>query len=111
MASEVAGRIIMILGHHYMRRKRMKTIVHVNQHNIKYNAKNPEVPRLVLTAKTYLDNRYGQAVEILDKHGELVGTFIYSPNKPLSCGAKVWFETENQVNVRKTFDRKVDFTD
>ena len=77
----------------------MKTIVHVNQHNIKYNSKYPEVLKPVLSAKTYKDNRYGRRVKILDKHGGVVGTFIYSPNKPLSCGAKVWFETENQVEV------------
>lgn len=81
----------------------MKTIIHVNQHNIKANSKVTDgnyIP--VLTAKTYKDNRYGQRVEVLDKQGELVGTFVYSPEKPLSCGAKVWFETDNQVNVKKT---------
>lgn len=81
----------------------MKTIIHVNQHKIKLNAKNmligkiPMVP--VLSAKTYKDNRYGNRVQVLDKHGEVVGTFVYSPDKPLSCGAKVWFETENNVKV------------
>ena len=24
---------------------------------------------------------------------------IYSPNNPLSCGAEVWIETENEVNI------------
>ena len=81
----------------------MKTIIHVNQHNIKHNRKTGErIP--VLTTKTYKDNRYGQTCEVLDKEGNLVGRFVYRPDKPLSCGAHVWFETNNQVNVKKTFD-------
>jgi len=26
---------------------------------------------------------------------------IYSPDKPLSCGAKVWIETESEVKIDK----------
>jgi len=44
----------------------MKTIIHVNQHEIKANAKN--------------------------------GT---SPDKPLSCGARVWIETQAEVEIVK----------
>ena len=81
----------------------MKTIIHVNQHAIKRNAKVTDgVYEPVLSAKTYLDNRYGQRIDVLDSQGNIAGTFVYSPNKPLPCGAKVWFETHNQVNVKKT---------
>lgn len=75
----------------------MKTIVHVNQHNIKANAKGKDKP--VLTIKTYKDNRKGNTANILSVDGKVIGKFIYSPNKPLSCGAKVWFETECEVEV------------
>lgn len=75
----------------------MKTIVHVNQHNIKTNAKGGSKP--VLTVKTYKDNQKGNTAEIIDKDGVTIGKFIYSPDKPLSCGAKVWFETECEVTV------------
>jgi hypothetical protein len=81
----------------------MKTVIHVNQHNIKANAKNTTGLMLpVLSAKTYQDNRYGQRMDIVGDNGEVLGTFIYSPNRPLPCGAKVWFETTKQVNVHKT---------
>lgn len=77
----------------------MKTIIHVNQHNIRANNKNPSKLLPVLTTKTYKDNRYGSKVEVLDKEGNFVGVFVYSPHKPLSCGARVWFETQYEVNV------------
>jgi hypothetical protein len=76
----------------------MKTIIHVNQHVIRSNSKNgKEEP--VLTCKTYKENKYAKEVEILDVEGRVVAKVIYSPNKPLSCGAKVWIETENKVNI------------
>ena len=79
----------------------MKTIIHVNQHNIKHNRKNIDegtsIKRPVLTCKTYKDNRYTDTAIILDKEGEEIGRFVYRPSKPLSCGAHVWFETNNEV--------------
>ena len=74
-----------------------KTIIHVNQHNIKANAKGENRP--VLTVKDYKQNRKGQRAKVLDELGNVIGMFIYSPDKPLSCGAKVWFETYNTVEV------------
>ena len=44
----------------------------------------------VITVKTYKFNNYGSEVEILGP-----SKVIYSPNKPLSCGAKVWIETDS----------------
>jgi hypothetical protein len=72
----------------------MKTIVHVNQHNIKHNAKFPDDKKPVLTVKTYKSNIYANEVTIT---GE--SKIIYSPDKPLSCGAKVWIETNCEVLV------------
>lgn len=73
----------------------MKTIVHVNQHVIKSNRKhNKNDP--VLTVKTYKDNRYAHEVEI-----DGPCKIIYRPDKPLSCGAHVWIETEGTVTVNK----------
>lgn len=71
----------------------MKTILHVNQHVIKANAKNNE-NNPVLTVKTYKENRYAHEVAI-DGPSRLV----YSPNNPLSCGARVWIETESEVRI------------
>jgi hypothetical protein len=69
----------------------MKTIVHVNQHIIRSNSKTGQrMP--VLTVKTYKDNTYAHSVRI---DGPCV--VVYSPDKPLSCGAKVWIETQGNV--------------
>ena len=71
----------------------MKTIIHVNQHAIKANAKNGTNDP-VLTVKTYKDNRYAHAVDIKGP-----SKIVYSPDKPLSCGAHVWIETQAEVEV------------
>lgn len=76
----------------------MKTIIHVNQHVIKANAKNGTFDP-VLTVKTYKNNDYASEVEILDDDGNVVAKIVYSPNKPLSCGARVWIETEKDVRI------------
>jgi hypothetical protein len=75
----------------------MKTIIHVNQHRIKANRKD-EGDRPVLTCKTYKENRYGHEA-IIKYQGREIGRFVYRPDKPLSCGAHVWFETQEQVDV------------
>ena len=75
----------------------MKTRIHINQHNIKANPKGKDLP--VITVKDYKRNRKTNAAEILDSNGRMIARVIYSPDKPLSCGAKVWIETEHGVNV------------
>ena len=77
----------------------MKTIIHVNQHVIKRNRKHNEIEP-VLTVKTYKDNRYAMQADIADNNGEVVASIIYRPDKPLSCGAHVWIETNNNVLIR-----------
>lgn len=73
--------------------------IHINQHIIKANAKNGD-SNPVITVKTYDSNTYGHTVEILDKNGNVVATVVYSPDKPLPCGAKVWIETSSEVTIR-----------
>ena len=75
----------------------MKTRIHVNQHIIRRNYKNNE-NEPVLTCKTSKSNEYAHEVEILGP-----SKIIYSPEKPLSCGAKVWIETESEVITRRIF--------
>lgn len=71
----------------------MKTIIHVNQHNIRRNIKAEEkLP--VLTVKTYKSNTYANEVRLLG-----ASKVVYSPDKPLSCGARVWIETEDEVYI------------
>ena len=69
----------------------MKTKIHVNQHVVRSNKKHGK-KEPVLTVKTYKSNTYAHEVEI---NGP--SKVIYSPDKPLSCGARVWIETEAEV--------------
>lgn len=72
----------------------MKKRIHINQHKIRANKKNGTNDP-VITVKTYKSNEYGHQVNIL---GE--SKVVYSPNKPLSCGARVWIETECEVIIK-----------
>mgnify|MGYP005830726043 FL=1 len=69
----------------------MKKRIHVNQHIIRSNKKN-DVRAPVLTVKTYKSNDYCHEAVIAGPC-----RVIYSPDKPLSCGARVWIETDSEV--------------
>ena len=69
----------------------MKTVIHVNQHVIKSNRKTG-AREPVITVKTWKRNVKTNYVEI---HGPAV--VVYSPHRPLSCGATVWIETRALV--------------
>lgn len=71
----------------------IKTIVHVNKHLIRAGADQP------LTVKTYKSNNNAAEADIV-VNGEVVASIVYRPDKPLSCGAKVWIETEHEVQIR-----------
>ncbi len=73
----------------------MKTIIHVNQHVIRANAKTGAQDP-VLTVKTYKANGYAHEVEF-----HAPSRIVYSPDKPLSCGARVWIETQAEVEIIK----------
>ena len=75
-----------------------KKIIHINQHKIKSNRKTGECEP-VITCKTYKENRYGHEVIIKDKYGDEVARVRYRPNNPLPCGAHVWLETKEDVEV------------
>tara|TARA_R100000664_G_scaffold34053_1_gene53683 strand:- start:1911 stop:2147 length:237 start_codon:yes stop_codon:yes gene_type:complete len=69
----------------------MKKRIHINQHKIRANKKNgTEEP--VITVKTSKSNTYANEVDILGK-----SKLVYSPIKPLPCGARVWIETEEKI--------------
>jgi hypothetical protein len=57
--------------------------------NTKFEENNP-----VLTVKTYNSNVY--ANEVIIKGDSRV---VYSADKPLSCGARVWIETYAEVEI------------
>ena len=76
----------------------MKTIIHVNQHKVR--AGEPEV----LTVKTYKSNDYASEAEIV-VDGKVVASVVYRPDNPLSCGAKVWIETEGEVKLKSVITK------
>ena len=68
--------------------------IHINQHNIKHNNKNPDDRKPVMTVKHSRGNAKGDFVQI---NGP--SFVMYSPEKPLSCGARVWIQTEAEVEI------------
>ena len=74
----------------------MLTRIHVNQHNIRAKNKGADLP--VITVKDYRRNRKVNQAVIMDGDRE-VARGVYSPDKPLSCGAKLWIETSLEVRV------------
>lgn len=73
--------------------KSKPTIIHINrnilQQNEKHDTSKP-ICRVEVKGKTW----YGSKVDILGP-----STMIYSPNKPRSCGAKLWIETHSEVVI------------
>jgi len=69
----------------------MKKRIHINQHKIRSNKKNG-MKEPVITVKTSKSNDYAHEVKI-----EGPSKVVYSPDKPLPCGARVWIETEEKV--------------
>ena len=72
----------------------MKRVIHVNQHIIRKNRKEGE-REPVLTVKTYKNNTYAHEV-VIPRPCKIV----YRPDKPLSCGAVVWVETEQEIEIK-----------
>lgn len=75
-----------------------KTRIHVNQHVIRRNNKvAPDATHLhepPITVKQGKTNTYCKQVMVSGPC-----RVVYSPDKPLSCGAKVWIETDSDVVV------------
>jgi hypothetical protein len=69
----------------------MRTLIHANQHVIKRNRQTGE-REPVLTVKAGRTNTYAHEVTI-----EGPCRVIYSPDKPLKCGAVCWIESEGEV--------------
>ena len=71
----------------------MKKRIHINQHVIRANKKNGTNDPAI-TVKTSKENIYADRVEI-----DGPSSVVYSPDKPLSCGARVWIETDAPVTL------------
>lgn len=66
----------------------MRSIIHVNQHAIRRKEER------CITVKQGTTNTYAGEVVI---HGP--SRVVHRPEKPLSCGAKVWIETDAPVEI------------
>ena len=67
--------------------------IHINRNIIQQNEKHDrELP--VCRVQEGSKARYGRAVEI---HGP--SKMVYRPEKPLSCGAKLWIETDSEITI------------
>jgi hypothetical protein len=70
--------------------------IHVNQHHLRANRKDGG-KRPVITVQTSKGPVYADHVDI---KGE--SSLVFRPEKPLSCGARIWIETRAEVHcVRK----------
>lgn len=76
----------------------MKTVIHINRHKIDKNRKTGS-REPVITCKNYKGNNYGDTVIIKDKRGKEVARIVYTPDKPLSCGASVYIETKADLEI------------
>ena len=67
--------------------------IHVNMHKVRANKKHG-TNEPVLTIKEGKSNTYCHEVDILGP-----SKLVYRPNKPLSCGARVWIETDAEIKI------------
>jgi hypothetical protein len=68
-------------------------IIHINRNIIQRNAKNgTRLP--VCRVQEGNSVRYAMEVEIKGP-----SRMVYSPDKPLKCGAKLWIETEAEIEL------------
>lgn len=74
-----------------------KTLIHVAQQAIAKNRKHGTNDPAIIVRQGGKSQRTN-AVEIVHE-GVVVGRFVYSPHKPLSCGARLWFEVPDGVTV------------
>ncbi len=71
----------------------MKSVIHVNQHVIVNNRRTgSDDPPLIV--RNYKGSTPAHEIRII---GEIV--FKHSPHEPLKCGARVWAETEDPVEI------------
>ena len=76
----------------------MKKIINVNRHVIAFNKKNGK-DEPVISLKTYKENDYCHGAIIQDKEGNEVARIVYSPDKPLPCGATLWITTDTDKST------------
>lgn len=67
-----------------------KQVLHVAQDAIRKQNGSPAI-----IVRDYKGAQRAHEVELVLPDGSVVGKFVYSPNKPLSCGARVWLSVDS----------------
>lgn len=73
----------------------MKQILHVAQCAIAANRKDGGL-RPPVIIRNYKGAERANEVELV-VDGKVVGKFVYSPHKPLACGARLWLESDSDA--------------
>ena len=73
--------------------------IHINRHTILKNHKLGLRNPVVGVEESGVPKRYGHEVKILGP-----SSVVYSPDKPLKCGARVWIETRADIEVCSDYD-------
>jgi hypothetical protein len=76
----------------------MKKRIYINKHKIKKNEKSKTSSESVITV-FFGKKRLHTNEVVIDGPCKVV----YSPDKPMSCGASVWIETESHVYCEEEF--------
>ena len=83
-----------VIVNHFLPKGKIKRI-HVNQHLIR-----KQDPKPLTVQQSGRPSTTAAELEICDEEGNVVAVVHYRPEKPLSCGARVWIETTNEVRIR-----------
>ena len=71
-----------------------KKKIHVNQLMIRQNLKNPNNPKPPITIQTSKGSIRASEIDI---EGE--SKLVYNNENPLSCGARLWIETNGKIKI------------
>ena len=75
-----------------MATRKSRTVVHVNQHAASRNRRTGDAEPCVAVRKRHGNATYHSAVEVRG-----CSHLVFSPLRPLACGARVWLETDADV--------------
>lgn len=73
-----------------------KQIIHVAQDAIRRNTKEGTNDPAIILRDGSTPSRH-HSLDLVLNDGTVVGTFVYQPHDPLSCGARVWLALEPGV--------------
>lgn len=83
-----------------MRTNKLKTYIHINQHNIRSNkTKGTDLP--VITVKRGKTNTYCNEIDILEPSKIIYSGAGCDSDQILRCGARVVLETESEIKILK----------